>query len=288
MRITLRACRNFHNRTNGTVSFAFLPLYTGDYRRDTQHLDCCEHGIYLLFIMHSWDSKGPVPLDERKQMGICGARSGSEIEAMRRVLSEFFVRMDDGYYNKRIQVEIERANAISLKRKSAGAKGYQAKAKHLPSKSQASASTPTTTLTPTPTTTEKTESFGLLSPSEDDDEGEVAVAKSKTHSYIAPRCPHAAIVDLFHKHFPTLSRVEILSDKRKATIGARWRQVCAEDKIASAEEGLKVFDAIFARGGRSNFLSGKSTEWRASFDWLLAPTNFIKVVEGHYDNRSKA
>jgi len=270
------------------MSFAFMPLYSGDYLRDTRHLSPLRHGVYLLLLMHCWDQKGPVPLDEQEAAGVANCRSSDEIEALRYILARFFIRCEDGWYNKRMQAEIERAESISRARSEAGRQGYQAKAKQLSSKSQASASTPTTTLTPTPTTTEKTESFGLLSPSEDDDEGEVAVAKSKTHSYIAPRCPHAAIVDLFHKHFPTLSRVEILSDKRKATIGARWRQVCAEDKIASAEEGLKVFDAIFARGGRSNFLSGKSTEWRASFDWLLAPTNFIKVVEGHYDNRSKA
>ena len=125
------------------MSFAYLPLYTGDYRRDTAHLDCAEHGIYLLLLMHCWDSKGPIPLDERKQAGICGARSGSEIEALRRVLREFFVRMDDGWYNRRIQRELERAEAISGKRKLAGRKGFQAKAKHLLSKSRANASIPT-------------------------------------------------------------------------------------------------------------------------------------------------
>lgn len=133
------------------MSFAFLPLYTGDYRRDTAHLSCSEHGIYLMLLMHCWDSKGPVPLDERKILGICNARSGDEIEALRRVLQEFFTAMDDGWYNKRMQREVERAAAISIKRKSAGAKGFQAIAKHLPGKSLASAST--LTPTPTPTTT---------------------------------------------------------------------------------------------------------------------------------------
>lgn len=137
------------------MSFAFLPLYTGDYLRDTQHLSCAEHGIYLKLLIHCWDQQGPVPLDERKLFGIVNARSSDEIEAMRRVLSEFFVQMDDGWYNKRMQQELERAAAISNKRKSAGAKGYQAKAKQMLSNCPASATTltPTLTLTPTPTTT---------------------------------------------------------------------------------------------------------------------------------------
>jgi len=125
------------------MSFAYLPLYTGDYLRDTQHLSCSEHGIYLKFLMHCWDQKGPIPLDERKQQGICNARSGDEIEAMRRIRTEFFVQMDDGFYNMRMQREVEKAENISGARSEAGRKGYLAKAKQLPSKSQASASIPT-------------------------------------------------------------------------------------------------------------------------------------------------
>jgi uncharacterized protein YdaU (DUF1376 family) len=89
--------------------------------------------------MHCWDQKGPAPLDERKLMGICNARSTDEIEAMRRVLAEFFIRMDDGHYNARMQTEVERSEALSRARSDAGRKGYEAKAKHLPSKCQASA-----------------------------------------------------------------------------------------------------------------------------------------------------
>ncbi|MFM7012042.1 MAG: YdaU family protein [Betaproteobacteria bacterium] len=105
------------------MSFQYMPLYTGDYLRDTQHLSCSEHGIYLKFMMHCWDQKGPVPLDERKQCGICNARSGDEVEAMRRVLQEFFTRMDDGYYNKRMAEEIAKAEGLSLSRSNSGKLG---------------------------------------------------------------------------------------------------------------------------------------------------------------------
>lgn len=102
------------------MSFQFMPLYTGDYLRDTQHLSCSEHGIYIKFLMHCWDQKGPVPPDERKQVGICNARSGDEIEAMRRVLREFFAAMDDGWYNKRMAEEISKAEGLSAARSKGG------------------------------------------------------------------------------------------------------------------------------------------------------------------------
>lgn len=97
------------------MSFQYFPLYTGDYLRDTRHLSPCEHGIYLLLLMHCWDQKGPAPLDERKLHGICNVRSGDEIAAMRRVLDEFFTRMDDGHYNKRMDAEVRKAEELSRK-----------------------------------------------------------------------------------------------------------------------------------------------------------------------------
>lgn len=95
------------------MSFAFMPVYTGDYARDTRHLTPEEHGVYLLLLMYCWDQRGPVPLDERRQCGIVNARSGGEIESLRRVLGEFFTRMEDGWYNKRMSEEVAKAETIS-------------------------------------------------------------------------------------------------------------------------------------------------------------------------------
>lgn len=135
------------------MSFAFTPIYSGDYLRDTRHLTPQKHGVYFLLLLHCWDQRGPLPLDEQECAGIANCRSSDEIESLRYILAKYFVRMDDGFYNPRMQKEIERAEAISAERSKAGKKGYQAKAKQLPSKSQASASTPTTTTTTTTTTT---------------------------------------------------------------------------------------------------------------------------------------
>ena len=141
------------------MSFAFLPFYTGDYLRDTRHLTPLKHGVYILLLFHCWDQKGPLPLDEQECAGIANCRSADEVEALRYILSRFFTQMDDGWYNARMQREVERASAISIKRKSAGFKGYQAKAKQLPSKRSASASTLTPTLTLTTTTTSKGKAY---------------------------------------------------------------------------------------------------------------------------------
>ena len=138
------------------MSFAYLPWYTGDYLRDTRHLTPLKHGVYLLLLAYCWDTRGPLPLDEQDCAGICNCRSADEVEALRYVLERYFIRMDDGHYNRRMQKEIERVCNISSVRAKAGALGYQARAKQMLSKCQASASKPGHTIQGNTTNTRST------------------------------------------------------------------------------------------------------------------------------------
>lgn len=121
------------------MSFKFCPIYTGDYLRDTRHLTPTKHGIYLLLLFYAWDQKGPLPLDEQECAGIANCRSADEIESLRYVLRKYFVQMDDGHYNRRMQREVEQSEAISRARSEAGRKGYLTKSQQDLRESQASA-----------------------------------------------------------------------------------------------------------------------------------------------------
>jgi uncharacterized protein YdaU (DUF1376 family) len=182
------------------MSFAYLPLYTGDYLRDTQHLSCSEHGIYLKFLMHCWDQKGPVPLDERKQQGICNARSGDEIEAMRRIRGEFFIKMEDGWYNGRMQAEIERAESISKARSEAGTLGYEARAKQLLGKRKANAKQvhlPTTTTSTTPASNHKSEAQAVSPSGIPATEPVISIPLNDNSEYPIPRTTFEEWVKLY-------------------------------------------------------------------------------------------
>ena len=45
----------------------------------------------------------------------------------------------------------------------------------------------------------------------------------------------------------------------------------------------------FTKVKESDFLCGRSPQnkWKASFDWIILPTNFVKIVEGNYNNRGR-
>ena len=43
---------------------AWMPMYWGDYLRDTGHLSALEHGAYLMLIAHYWCNGRPLPDDD--------------------------------------------------------------------------------------------------------------------------------------------------------------------------------------------------------------------------------
>ena len=84
----------------------------------------------------------------------------------------------------------------------------------------------------------------------------------------------------------------MMNTTRKKHLVSRWREVDAEDNLQSKDEGLEIFRNFFRQVNKSDFLSGRTNNkngrvWKASFDWLMLPTNFLKVCEGQYDNGRK-
>jgi hypothetical protein len=97
-------------------------------------------------------------------------------------------------------------------------------------------------------------------------------------------CPYDRLLEAFHEECPTLARVMKLDDKRKKHLNARWREVDADAKFQTADDGVEIFRSIFRRVNQNDFLAGRSKDWRASFDWITeSSTNFLKVCEGQYD-----
>lgn len=71
----------------------------------------------------------------------------------------------------------------------------------------------------------------------------------------------------------------------KATKGtARGKTIEARYK----EYGLDTIEKVFSKVQGSPFLKGENNNnWQATFDWVMKPSNFIKVLEGNYDRKDK-
>jgi len=74
-----------------------------------------------------------------------------------------------------------------------------------------------------------------------------------------------------------IPRIKSLSDQRKKSLGARIR-----------EHGKPALSTVIRKAAASDFLNGKNgRDFIATFDWLMKPTNFPKVLEGNYDNHEQ-
>lgn len=123
----------------------------------------------------------------------------------------------------------------------------------------------------------------------DPDPDPVPDNKKSTLSGTCPRqadgpsnCPHQKIVDLWNETLPELPQVKIVSEARKKSIRARWR----EDKQRQNVDWWKGF---FEYIRTCSFLMGASNSndraFELTFDWMLKPRNFVKIVEGNYVDR---
>ena len=85
---------------------------------------------------------------------------------------------------------------------------------------------------------------------------------------------YSSIVDLYHKICVSLPKIQKLTEGRKRLIRARLNQF-----------SLEHIEEVFAIAESSDFLKGANGKWNASFDWLMNESNFVKVLEGNYNNK---
>lgn len=112
---------------------AWMPLWIGDYKKDTGRLTRDLHGGYLLLIMEYWNT-GPLPDDDDELASIVLA-DAREWKKLRPKLERFF-QVADGYWNhKRIDRELlvwgERKEKAAARAKAA-ADARWAKEQHAP------------------------------------------------------------------------------------------------------------------------------------------------------------
>ena len=82
------------------------------------------------------------------------------------------------------------------------------------------------------------------------------------------------VLDLYNRQCPSMPRATKLTDQRVSHVNARL-----------SDHTLEEVADVFRRAEASEFLSGRSSKWRADFDWLTNENNMVKVLEGRYDDR---
>lgn len=89
---------------------------------------------------------------------------------------------------------------------------------------------------------------------------------------------YSKIQQEFNSTCKGLPSIKKISDAREKAIDARIKEY-------DLETVLKVFKIA----SKSSYLNGyNKRNWKANFDWIMNPNNFLKVFEGNYNSNSKA
>lgn len=113
-------------------------------------------------------------------------------------------------------------------------------------------------------------------------------AKASKEKTDGANAPHSALLDVnaFVAYFneqlvaqgAIIKQVKTVTPKRRSVIEARAR-----------ENGKEALKTVADKSASSDFLNGKNDRgWLATFDWLMRPNNFVKVLEGNFDNKNMA
>jgi hypothetical protein len=118
-----------------------------------------------------------------------------------------------------------------------------------------------------------------------------SVSEIKKPKTLVPDCPHADILALWAEVLPALPQ-HLPSQWRGAReqhLKARWRECAVEKGWVSQTDGLEFFRRLFSYVGQSQFLSGRARSanpsrpaFQAELEWLVAPANWAKTLEGKY------
>jgi len=246
----------------------------GDYAKKTGRLTMLQHGAYTLLIDSCYDRETFPTFDEAIEW--TWASSTEEIEAVTFVLKKFFVLQDGSFVQNRIREELENYHNNSETNKRIALEREAKRRENRTKREQFVNEAPPNQ---EPLTINQEPNISICPPSGEPDVGNGL-----------PKCCHQEVIDLYHKHLPTLRKVEVWNDARKGYLRQRWRDVAEE---LSKEKSIQVSDILewwadfFKHIGQSKFLTGRVNDksgrtFTADLEWILKPSNFAKILEGKY------
>jgi len=244
----------------------YYQFHIGDYASHTRHLSLLEDLAYRRLLDFYYLHEQPIKQrDIARQIGMRDYE-----QDVLTVLNEFFLSTDAGFVSPRADKEIAHYHQ---KVEQASRAGKASAERRL----NASSTDVQPTNNHKPITINHKPDISICPP---DGEPESKI----------PFCNHQEVIELYHKHLPTLRRVEVWNETRKGYLRQRWREVSDElmkTKAIDSSDVLGWFAEFFEHIGSSKFLTGRVNDksgrsFAADLEWILKPSNFAKIVEGKY------
>jgi hypothetical protein len=119
-------------------------------------------------------------------------------------------------------------------------------------------------------------------------EGNIEPNGSLSSQPTAERTPSQRLLEIFHEKCEYLPKVSVFSEARKKVLKARFTEVMKTEKW-TVDQTVEWFGDFYQLVNQSKFLTGRAPPGRdgrtfkADWDWVHAPSNFVKIIEGKYE-----
>lgn len=284
-----------------------FPHHIGDYAAATAHLSWDEDLAYTRLLRAYYQHEKPIPADLAQACRLARCATPAQRRAVEAVLREFFELREDGWHQKRCDAEIAQYQEIVEKNRENGRKGGRrvgARARAYVPRETLADGNPVGTqwvsdgfdLANRPGTQPVSDGFDLAKRTltqtkanqnqEPEPEPEPPTALGTADAVPVPDagtpdCPHAEIIAAYHELLPELRAVASWSEQRQGYLRARWREDPQRQCVAWWRE-------FFAYVRKCPLLMGRKpgADWEADLEWLVRPNNFVKVIEGKYEERA--
>ena len=236
----------------------------GDYASHTRYLTQLEDLGYRRLLDLYYLSEKPLPADVVKVARVIGMpECFGQIEA---VLLEFFTLTKAGWVNKRADEDIAKYHSKADAARANGKKGGRPKGKINPEITQAGNSA----------NPEITGSKANHKP--------ITINQEPYIKEVSQGVPFKLIVDLYHKHLPTLPAVNRINTAREKSMRARWNEDARRQNIGWWDG---YFQFVLGNSDMCWEDNGSPKRW-FKFDFLINENKMEKMTDGDYAQKHEA
>lgn len=275
----------------------WMPIYWGDYLKDTGHLSTIEHGAYLLLIGHYWSSGAPLPDDDAKLRRIAKVETAAQWKKLRPTLAALFQIGGGLWRHGRIDRELASAAKRSADARSKAERA--ARARWMPDHDaipEAGGEQPNDDAPSNATGMLQAMPGAMLedcpsqpqsssqSPEPDEEAAAASFAAARGRTAIPPDAPMRERRDqdqamrLWNEFADAngLDRIDMLTSERRGRLSRIF-----------ALGGLEAWRNALAKAPSQQYLRlGEGWQGWFGFDFLLDETKFVKLLEGRYAERN--
>ena len=244
----------------------YYPFNIGDYAKHTKYLSMYQDLAYRRLIDLYYINEGPLAANDADIAESIGL--ADYIQDVSKVLSKFFLISEGFYRNQRCDEVIAEYHAKAERAKGANKSRWKGKTSDSDMKSD------------TKSDVKSEQSHIPTNNQEPITNNQIKDKELKSPATATDPCPHQKIIELYHETLPELMAVREWTDDRQAKLRSRWKE-------KPERQSLEWWAEFFKYVAASDFLTGRTEPpFACSLEWLVSPKNFVKVIEGKYENRS--